>query len=133
MREVRWELDRRGFEHVKIFASGGVGEDDILELNPFCDAYGVGGSIAGASVIDFSLDIIEVEGETRAKRGKWSGRKRLLELPDGSRKILPAEKDPPEGSRDILEPLENLYATEPEVSEIRERVLQQLSTGSYTL
>ncbi|MCA1728150.1 MAG: nicotinate phosphoribosyltransferase [Actinobacteria bacterium] len=24
MREVRWELDRNGFEHVKIFASGGI-------------------------------------------------------------------------------------------------------------
>ena len=133
MREIRWELDRRGFEHVKIFASGGVGVDDILELNPFCDAYGVGGSIAAAPVIDFSLDIVEVEGETRSKRGKWSGRKRLLRLPDGSRRILPAEKEPPEGAQDLLLPLEELRATEQEVSVIRKRVLEQLSSGDYTL
>lgn len=133
MREVRWELDRRGFGHVKIFASGGVDEDDILELNPFCDAYGVGGSVAGAPVIDYSLDIVEVEGEPRAKRGKWSGRKHLLELPDGSRKILPAEQEPPEGAQDFLSPLGDLYSPEPEVSGLRDYVLEQLSSGDYTL
>jgi nicotinate phosphoribosyltransferase len=133
MREVRWELDRRGFGHVKIFASGGIGEDDILELNPYCDAYGVGGSIAAAPVVDFSLDIVEVDGETRAKRGKWAGRKRLLELKDGSRRILPAEAEPPEGAKDLLQPLSELYASPPDVSTLRERVLEQLATGVYEL
>ena len=80
MEEVRWELDRAGFSHVKIFASGGVGVDDILELNPICDAYGVGGSIAAAPMVDYSLDIVEVDGEPRAKRGKKSGRKNFVEF-----------------------------------------------------
>src|SRR5918994_4430285 len=60
MREVRWELDRNGFEHVKIFASGGIDVEYILHLNPVCDAYGVGGAIADAAMIDYSLDIVEV-------------------------------------------------------------------------
>jgi nicotinate phosphoribosyltransferase len=133
MREVRWELDRAGFSHVKIFASGGIDTADILELNPLCDAYGVGGAIAAAPIIDFSLDIVEVDGEPRAKRGKWSGRKRLLELKDRSHKILPAEAEPSAGAKDLLQPLDQLYASPPDVSSLRERVLEQLATGDFNL
>jgi nicotinate phosphoribosyltransferase len=133
MREVRWELDRCGFEHVKIFASGGIGVSDILALNPYCDAYGVGGTIAAAPVIDFSLDIVEVSGEPRAKRGKWMGRKRLFELGDGSRRILPVEAEPPRDSEELLQPLHELYASPPDVSAIRDHVLEQLETGAYEL
>ena len=133
MREVRWELDRRGFGHVKIFASGGIGTDDILQLNPYCDAYGVGGSVAAAPIVDFSLDIVEIDGEPRAKRGKWSGRKRLLKLKDGSHRILPTEAEPPEGAKDLLQPLDELYACPPDVSALRERVLEQLATGDFNL
>jgi len=76
--EVRWELDIRGFEHVKIFVSGGVDEYKIQQLNPLVDAYGVGTSITNARVIDFAMDIIEIEGKPLAKRGKMSGAKRVL-------------------------------------------------------
>src|SRR5438445_13589366 len=34
LEEVRWELDLRGHNHVKILASGGVDEYEILALNP---------------------------------------------------------------------------------------------------
>ncbi len=130
MREVRWELDRHGFSHVKIFASGGIDVEYILHLNPVCDAYGVGGAIADAPIVDYSLDIVEVNGEDRSKRGKRGGRKRLLELPDGKRKILPESAPVPEGSRDILEPLD---ASPKPVGELRERVLAQLASGDYAL
>jgi nicotinate phosphoribosyltransferase len=133
MSEVRWELDRRGFGHVKIFGSGGIGPDDILALNPVCDAYGVGGSVAAAPIIDFSLDIVQVDGEARAKRGKSSGRKRLFGLRDGSRKVLPVEAEPPEGAKELLQPLSELYASPPDVSTLRERVLGQLASGHYNL
>ena len=100
MREVRWELDRNGFGHVKIFASGGIDVDYILHLNPVCDAYGVGGAIADAPMIDYSLDLVEVDGEDRSKRGKRGGRKRLLDLLDGTRShrahlVPPSPKAPP--------------------------------------
>jgi len=75
LEEVRWELDLRGFGHVKIIASGGVDEYEILHLNPVADAYGVGTSIANAPVLNFALDIMEIEGRPIAKRGKWSGAK----------------------------------------------------------
>jgi nicotinate phosphoribosyltransferase len=131
MREVRWELDRNGFEQVKIFASGGIDVEYILHLNPVCDAYGVGGAIADAAMIDYSLDIVEVAGEDRSKRGKRGGRKRLLELRDGSRVTLPASAPIPAGARDLLGPLAELGS--PDASVLRARVLQQLSSGSYAL
>jgi nicotinate phosphoribosyltransferase len=133
MQEVRWELDRNGFEHVKIFASGGIDVEYILHLNPVCDAYGVGGAIADAPMIDYSLDIVEVAGEDRSKRGKRGGRKRLLELKDGSRRVIPATAPVPEGARDLLLPIEELFSTPPDATALRERVLDQLSTGDYTL
>jgi nicotinate phosphoribosyltransferase len=133
MREVRWELDRHGFEHVKIFASGGIDVDYILHLNPVCDAYGVGGAIADAPMIDYSLDIVEVAGEDRSKRGKRGGRKRLLQLEDGSRRVIPTGVPTPEGARDLLRPVEELFSPPPDATALRERVLDQLSTGDYTL
>ena len=133
MREVRWELDRNGFEHVKIFASGGIDVEYILHLNPVCDAYGVGGAIASARMIDYSLDIVEVNGEDRSKRGKRGGRKRLLMLEDGTRRVLPADVKVPAGAKDLLQPLQDLYASPADVSALRERVLSQLATGAYEL
>jgi nicotinate phosphoribosyltransferase len=133
MREVRWELDRNGFGHVKIFASGGIDVEYILHLNPVCDAYGVGGAIADAPMIDYSLDIVEVNGEDRSKRGKRGGRKRLLEMKEGSRRVLPANAPVPQDAREVLQPLEALYSPPPSAWEIRDRVLDQLATGQYTL
>lgn len=133
MQEVRWELDRNGFSHVKIFASGGIDVEYILHLNPVCDAYGVGGAIADAPMIDYSLDIVEVDGEDRSKRGKRGGRKRLVELDDGSRKILPITSEAPNGATDVLRPLQELYPDGVDVEAARERVLEHLATGRYTL
>jgi len=78
MEEVRWELDLRGYEHVKIFISGGLDEYKILEYNQFADAFGVGTAISNAPVIDFSMDIVEIDGKPLAKRGKRSGSKSVL-------------------------------------------------------
>jgi nicotinate phosphoribosyltransferase len=78
LEEVRWELDLRGYAHVKIIASGGIDEYEILHLNPLVDSYGVGTSIANAPVLNFGLDIMEIEGKPMAKRGKWSGAKDVL-------------------------------------------------------
>lgn len=76
--EIRWELNLRGFDHVKIFVSGGLDEKRILDLNPVVDAYGVGTSITNARVIDFAMDLVEIEGKPMAKRGKMSGSKSVF-------------------------------------------------------
>jgi nicotinate phosphoribosyltransferase len=88
LREVRWELDLRGFRHVKLFVSGGLDEDEILRLNPAADAYGVGTAISNAPVLNFSMDIVEVEGVPLAKRGKLSGRKKVLRCRSCGRSVV---------------------------------------------
>ena len=62
LKEVRWELDLRGFSHVKLMASGGIGEEDVAELCDAVDGFGVGTCISNAPTIDFALDIVAVEG-----------------------------------------------------------------------
>lgn len=94
LKEVRWELDLRGFDHVRLFLSGGIKEEDIPGLCPIVDTFGIGSEIASARPFDFSLDIVEVEGVPLAKRGKESGAKALLLCPKClDRQILP--KRPP--------------------------------------
>jgi len=94
LEEVRWELDLRGYKHVKLFVSGGLDEEDIVKLNPLVDGYGLGTSVSNANVIDFAMDIVEVEGKPLAKRGKSSGSKRVLRCTKCYRdKVIPlAEK-----------------------------------------
>jgi nicotinate phosphoribosyltransferase len=133
IRECRWELDRNGFKNVKIFASGGIDVEYILHLNSVVDAYGVGGEIASAPMIDYSLDIVEVDGEDRSKRGKRGGKKLLLTLEDGTRRVMPAGAETPAGAKDLLQPLEELYASPPDVTALRERVVAQLASGDYEL
>jgi nicotinate phosphoribosyltransferase len=86
--EIRWELNLRGFGHVKIFVSGGLDEKRILSLNPVVDAYGVGTSITNARVIDFAMDIVEVEGKPLAKRGQMSGSKSVLRCSGCSQDLM---------------------------------------------
>ena len=82
LKEVRWELDLRGFSHVKLLVSGGLDEHKISELNQIADAYGVGTCISNARVLDFSMDIVEIEGKPLAKRGKLSGAKQVWQCKD---------------------------------------------------
>jgi nicotinate phosphoribosyltransferase len=93
LEESRWELDTRGFGHVKFFVSGGIKESDVPDLNPWVHGYGIGTSISNAPVVDYSMDIIEVEGRPHAKRGKRSGSKRVLECPKcRAREVAPNDK-----------------------------------------
>ncbi len=90
LEECRWEMDMRGYRHVKFYVSGGIREEDIPVLNQVVDGYGIGTSISDAPVVDYAMDIMEIEGESRAKRGKWSGSKRVLRcLLCGERMIVP--------------------------------------------
>jgi nicotinate phosphoribosyltransferase len=78
--EVRWELDLRGYQNVKIIVSGGIDEDEIRELDRV-DGFGIGTSISSASTLDFAMDIVEMEGKPCAKRGKLGGKKEVFGCP----------------------------------------------------
>jgi nicotinate phosphoribosyltransferase len=106
--EVRWELDTHGYSGVKIFLSGGVTREEIIAYREIVDAFGVGGAIANAPVIDFALDIVEIEGRAVAKRGKRSGKKQVYELPSGEHKVLPAQQRRPDNALPLLEQFINL-------------------------
>ena len=71
LEETRWELDLRGYSHVKFYVSGGIKEEDVPALNPLVDGYGIGTAISNAPVVDYAMDIMEVKGKPLAKRGKW--------------------------------------------------------------
>ncbi|MFN3477231.1 MAG: nicotinate phosphoribosyltransferase [Candidatus Methylomirabilales bacterium] len=137
LKEVRWELDLRGFRHVKFFVSGGVDEEVIRQLNPAADAYGVGTAISNARVMDFALDIVEIEGRPVAKRGKMSGRKQVLRCPScfSTVTVPVAEVEAAAvcscgGRREpLLKPLirqGRIVRELPSPQEIRNRVLKQL-------
>jgi nicotinate phosphoribosyltransferase len=90
LEETRWELELRGLGHVRFYVSGGISEEDIPVLNPVVHGYGIGTSISNASVVDFAMDLVEIDGKPMAKRGKWSGSKRVLACTAcGARKIIP--------------------------------------------
>src|SRR3990170_1307773 len=78
LEECRWELDLRGYRNIQFYVSGGIREEDVPALNPVVDGYGIGTSISNAPVVDYAMDIMEVEGKPLAKRGKWSGTKRVF-------------------------------------------------------
>lgn len=128
--EVRWELDQAGHENVKIVVSGGLNEETVAALAPLVDGFGVGTAISNAPVIDFSMDIIEINGKPLAKRGKRSGSKDVLRCQDCGRDlVVPRRREPepcPCGGpwTSLLAPM---VKKPPKPEEIRDRVLQQQS------
>jgi Nicotinic acid phosphoribosyltransferase len=100
--EVRWELDSHGYSRVQIFLSGGVTRDDVIAYRDCVDAFGIGGAIANAPVVDFAMDIVEIEGTPKAKRGKKSGIKQVWELVCGKHRTLPAGQAAPANATPLI-------------------------------
>jgi nicotinate phosphoribosyltransferase len=74
--EVRARLDQAGFSHVKIVVSGGLNPERIQvfkDAGAPVDSYAVGSYISGATPIDFTGDIKEIDGTPIAKRGRIPG------------------------------------------------------------
>ena len=137
VREVRWELDIRGYRNVKIFVSGGLNEEKIRVLSEAgADAFGVGTYVSNAPTIDFAMDIVEIDGKICAKRGKLGGRKEVWRCPECLiDAVLPIGVEQPKCPRcggkteRMLKPLiENgkIVAELPKPEKIRSYVLEQL-------
>lgn len=76
VKEVRAHLDLAGHRQVRIVVSGGLTPERIREFRAAgspVDVFAVGSYIAGASPIDFTADIKEIEGRPVAKRGRIPG------------------------------------------------------------
>lgn len=137
VKEVRWELDVRGYRHVKIFVSGGLNEKSVKTLSEAgADAFGVGTSVSNAPTVDFAMDIVEVEGQLAAKRGKLGGKKQVWRCPRCFVDVVqPFSKPKPrcpkcDGEmKKMLKPLikgGEIVTDLPKPAEIRRYVLDQL-------
>ncbi|MGC8644710.1 MAG: nicotinate phosphoribosyltransferase [Thermoplasmata archaeon] len=94
VREVRWELDRRGYKNVGIIVSGGIKEEDIEALKEAgATGFGIGTAISSASAIDFAMDIVQIEGEDKTKKGKFSGNKNVFRCPECHAFLVSSESE----------------------------------------
>ena len=139
IREVRWELDARGFDKVKIFVSGGLDEHSVGRYaRAGADGFGVGSAVSSAPAVDFAMDIVEIEGRPVAKRGKLSWKKQVWRCKEClstrvTRRSVNDHPDCPEGhgkmvllSKKFLEKGRLVGPHLPKPIEIRESVLGQL-------
>jgi len=133
--EVRWELDAHGYPSVKIFLSGGVTREDVVAYHDIIDAFGVGGAIANAPVIDFGMDFVEIEDKPKAKRGKRSGVKQVYALPEGSHCVLPVLHEAPPGGIPLLERVidNGRIVKQSDMQEARARVAETLALRRLSL
>jgi nicotinate phosphoribosyltransferase len=140
VREVRWELDLRGYTSVGVFVSGGLDEIKIKELaSAGANGFGVGTSISNAPTIDFAMDIVEKAGKPIAKRGKFAGRKYVFKCPNCLEyEVSLRRDDPPKCSCGeemrwaevkVIEKGKRLVPEEP-AEEIRRRVLRQMGRAA---
>ena len=104
LQELRWKLETRETE-LDIFASGGLTAETLRELRDVADGFGVGSYVSNADPLDFALDIIEVDGEPAAKRGKLDGTKQVYRTPDGGHHVGLADRPGPANGEPLLEPL----------------------------
>lgn len=130
LEEVRWELNKRGYEAVKIFASGSLDEYSVKDLRDVVDAFGVGTSVSTAKPADPSYNIVEINGKPVAKRGKMGGEKTIYRTSEFEDYILGKDTKKPENTEEVFYNLmkngEVLYKEHPK--EIRKRVLETIDS-----
>jgi len=105
VREVQWELDARGHADVDVYVSGGLGPTDLRELRDVVDGFGVGGYVSNAEPVDFALDLVSVDGEPAAKRGKLSGAKDVYRTADGAHAVGLADRAGPDDAESLMVPV----------------------------
>lgn len=129
--EVRWELAIRGAKNVKIFASGGLDEEEIANLKDIADGFGVGTTVSSAKSIDFSFKIVEVHEDSkrifRAKRGDLSGKKYVYRKDFDD--IVSIKSEAPDGHEPLLKPLirdGRIVREFKSIDELREETIKRL-------
>jgi nicotinate phosphoribosyltransferase len=105
VREVRWTLRELGREDVDVVVSGGLGPADLRDLRDVVDGFGVGGYVSNADPVDFSLDVVSVDGDPVGKRGKLPGEKAVYRTVDGGHEVTRRGAAAPPDGEALLAPL----------------------------
>jgi nicotinate phosphoribosyltransferase len=133
IQEVKWELKVRGGGGVKIFVSGRLSEEDIIQLKDLVDGFGVGTAVAYPPTIDFSAKIVEVRDKRktylRAKRGGLGGRKDVHRSKGFKDTVVLHGTAAPKGSKQMLSQIISkgeIVADFQSIDSIRERVAREL-------
>ena len=137
--EIKWELKFRKREDVKIFLSGGLTEDSILEYKDIADGFGIGTYVSNSPTIDFALDIVKIEETEIAKRGKFAGRKQVsycsecqiyecIRFNEKTKKCSNCGKITENLLEKVIEK-GKLVIDKPSVQEIKEYIAEQLKTN----
>ncbi|MFC1549114.1 nicotinate phosphoribosyltransferase [Candidatus Omnitrophota bacterium] len=80
--KARKELDKRGFKHVRIIISSGFNEEKIkrfIKMKVPFDAVGVGSALMRTK-IDFTADVVKINGKALSKVGRKYRPNRRLKL-----------------------------------------------------
>ena len=115
-REVRAVLDAAGFRDARIFASGGLDEDEIarcVDGGAPIDAYGVGTRMdvsADAPYLDMAYKLVRYDGrdvlKTSPGKTTWAGPKQVYRVRDASGRavedIIALRDEPPPGRAEPL-------------------------------
>ena len=142
VQEVRWELSIRGGRAVKIFVSGGLGEQEVADLKQWVDGFGIGTSISTAPVIDFGGKIVEIERkegskELTSKRGDLSGRKYVYRDTRTMTDIITLNPKPPERRyKPLIQPLilsGEIVRDFKNITELKERTKNLVDRASKTV
>lgn len=126
-REVRAVLDAAGFTDARIFASGGLDEDEIvrcLDARAPIDAFGVGTRMdvsADAPYLDMAYKLVRYDGrdvlKTSAGKTTWAGPKQVYrvfsEEGRATADVLALRDEPPPGRRAEAILLQVMRAGEP--------------------
>jgi nicotinate phosphoribosyltransferase len=134
IREVDWALDVADRDDVDVFVSGGLTPDDLRDLRGLVDGFGVGSAITDADPVDFALDIVEVDGDPVAKRGKLAGRKQVYRTDDGGHHVALADRPGPTDGTPLLEPLvvDGDVAREFDLDDATDRCLADAARVDFT-
>jgi nicotinate phosphoribosyltransferase len=144
--KVRAILDAGGLADVKIFASGGLDEDDLLEFTRTdapIDGYGIGTSLttsSDAAALDCAYKLQEYAGTPRRKKSEgkatWPGRKQVYRRFDADGRMagdliaLEDERDP-DGGEALLRPVlrggRRVAGALPDIAESRETAARNLA------
>jgi nicotinate phosphoribosyltransferase len=143
-KSVRRILDDGGLKDVTIFASGSLGEDQLLaavRTQAPIDGFGIGTSLTTSSdvpALDCAYKLQEYAGRARRKlssgKATWPGRKQVWRrfMPDGAMAgdVLSLEDDDHPGER-LIQPMmqagQRLHKPE-SLSEIRARAAENIKT-----